>query len=92
MPSHPDRVRRNYMNQLYTLTVNRDGSAMYIATETEALIVDDRARGAYLHKGTPILDIFYRDCQHALSLHFSEAAAAKEVFGKVQEFLKAKLM
>lgn len=68
------------------------GEIVYISTQNEVLIVDDRVRGAYLHKGTPILDIFYRDCQHALSLHFNDAADAKEVFERIQAYLLAKLM
>lgn len=70
------------------ITTNKKDGTFIIETVREFLLIDRNVKGAYLHSGTPNLDIFYRDCDHAMSLHFENVTEAEEAFRLVKEYVK----
>jgi hypothetical protein len=59
-----------------------------LETEKEITKIDSCIRGAAIHPGVPIVDIFYKDCQHATSLRFKSQDEAVMAYEKVREFIK----
>lgn len=59
-----------------------------LETEKEITKIDSCVRGAALHAGVPIVDIYYKDCQHATAMRYKTQEEATEAYEKVKAFIK----